>query len=138
MQIRDKLRLPWRSLAGKVDGRKTAIAGLILVLVLFADSLLPLLGHAVYLLVEFTEQTFEDLLEWAFGLSSRQAQVVLVWAGLPVLGFFSWRWLRKIYAAIKGYWLAFAGWVNKDWSREEWLRMALVVGFLGGMLYLLG
>lgn len=133
------IRFLLQALPQKSD-RKTigiAAAALILglILILFGDILLPLFGHGLYLLIELIEQESEDFLEFAFGLSTRQAQILIVWVGLPIIGYFLWRRLRKVFAAIKARWLAFIGWVNGDWSQEEWLRILLVVAMLGVILY---
>lgn len=120
----------------RVDAKLASMAVAFTVLILFSDSLLPLLGHGLYLLLEVLEQGAEDLLEFVFGLSTRQAQVTLVWVGLPILGFFLWQRLRKPFAAAKARWQAFSDWLHGDWSQQDWLRIWLVLGLLFAALYL--
>lgn len=132
-----RIRFLWHGLAQRIDGKTAGLAAATLALILFGDSLLPVFGHGLYLLLEVMEQGSEDLLEYAFGLSTRQAQIVLVWGGLPILLFLLWRWLRKPYAALKARWTAFLAWVNSDWSRDEWLRITSFIGVLGLILFLI-
>jgi len=116
-------------------GRKTLVfATLAAVFLVFGDSLLPLFGHGLYLLMEVAEQASEDLLEYAFGLSTRQAQILLVWVGLPILFFILGLSLRKPLAALKARWIAFWAWVNGDWSAVDWFRVLTVLALLIGLL----
>lgn len=130
MQIREMA--PIRLLSQAIGWKTLGFASVVLALLFFGDALLPLLGHGLYLLVEFVEQGSEDLLEFVFGVSTREAQILIVWVGLPVIGYFLWhRWLRKALAAVQARWFALADWINSDWSLEDWLRIGFWLALLG-------
>ena len=129
------IRFVLRAIPLKLDKQTVGIAAAFAALILFGDALLPLLGHGLFLLVELTEQETENLLEFAFGLSTREAQILIVWVGLPVACVLCWRLLRKPLAALKARWAAFLLWVNGDWSHEDWFRILALLGVLGATLY---
>jgi len=131
------IRFLQQALPLRIDKKTVGIAATVAVLGLFGDALLPLLGHGLFLVVEFIEQESEDLLEWAFGLSTRQAQITIVWVGLPITFLLCWYLLRKPLAALRARWLAFLNWANGDWSREDWFRILALIAALSAMLYLL-
>ena len=119
----------------RLDKRLLGIAALSTVFILFGDLLFPLLAHGLYLMIEFIEQETENLLEWAFGVSTREAQILIVWVGLPVISFWCWRLLRKPLAAVKARWAAFKAWVNGDWSLQDWFRILSFIAALSTILY---
>lgn len=140
------MRVPVRAFAGfraglsafccRID-KKTfgGLAGLAVLLV-FWDSLLPLLGEGLHLLVEVVEVALEHLLEKLFHLTPRQAQTILAWSALG-LCLYGIAWLsRKVYAlalaaflALKACWAAFMA------DEAAWLKLAVALGALGAALY---
>jgi hypothetical protein len=120
-----------------IDKRSLGTAGIVVFLILFGDAVLPIFEHIAFLLLEFTEEGAESLLELAFGLPTREAQIVLVWVGLPIICFLLLRLLRKPINNLKSRWMAFQAWVNSDWSFEEWLRLGGLACVLASLLYLL-
>jgi len=121
----------------RIDKKTMGIAATVAVLILFGDSLFPLIGHLLFLVVEFIEQESENLLEFAFGLSTRQAQIVIVWVGLPIIFCVGWFLLRKPLAALKARWVGFSNWVKGDWSAEDWFRILALIAVLSATLYLI-
>jgi len=129
------IRFVRHALPLRLDKKAVVAAAALAVLILFGDALLPLLGHGLYLLVEVIEQGSEDLLEWAFGLSTRQSQVLIVWGGLPLACVWGWRLLRKPLAAVKARWIALLTWATGDWSAEDWFRIMALIAVLSAALY---
>ncbi len=139
MHLHEKtpIRFVLQALPPRVGKTTAGVALTLAVLILFGDILFPLLGHGLYLLVEFIEQESENLLEWAFGLSTREAQILIVWVGLPTTFVLGWRLLRKPLATLKARWAAFLNWVNGAWSHEDWFRILAVIAVLSAALYLI-
>jgi hypothetical protein len=65
-------------------GRRIRFVLAAAVLIGYWDSLLHLLEEALHLLIEVLEISFEHLVEAAFELSPREAQVVTAWTGLAL------------------------------------------------------
>lgn len=119
-------------------GKRNAVGAVCAaVLVLFWDSLLPLLGHGLHVLVEVVELALEHALEKLFGLSPRQAQTVLAWSALGlVLYGAAWALLKahaaalRTFAALKERWAAFIA------DEAAWFKLAVAAGALGVAVYL--
>jgi hypothetical protein len=63
------------------------------VLLLFGDSLLPIIGHFLHVLLEVFESALEHLLEAAFG-------VIYSWLFITI--YLIWQLLRKTYFTMLG------------------------------------
>jgi hypothetical protein len=120
-------------------GQTFAISTTVVLLIGFGDTLLPLVGHGLHVLIEIIELTLEHLLEAAFGLSPRQAQTVLAWGGLMVVLFLSVQFIRKAYRITqricleaKKRWCAF----TNSATAMAWFRALLILGSLGATVYL--
>jgi len=137
MHLRENtpIRFILHALPSRIDKKTAGIAATLAVLILFGDAVFPLLGHGLYLLVELLEQESENLLEFAFGLSTREAQILIVWVGLPAVCVWGWRLSRKPRAVLKARWAAFLNWVNGDWSVEDWFRILALIAVLSAALY---
>lgn len=120
-----------------LDKKTLGVTATLVVLALFGDVIFPLLGHLLFLLLEFTEQEGEGLLELLFGFSTRQSQIFLVWVVVPVLLVALWRILQGPLAALKARWNAFWDWINSDWSLEDWFRIVFLIIFLVGTMFFL-
>lgn len=131
------IRFLQQALPLRLDKKTVGIASTVAVFVLFGDALFPLLGHGLFLVVEFIEQESENLLEWAFGLSTREAQITIVWVGLPITFLLCWHLLRKPLAALKARWAAFLDWANGEWSPVDWFRILALIAVLSAMLSLM-
>lgn len=105
------------------------------ILVLFGDSLLHLVGHFLHILLEVVESMLEHFLEAAFGLTARQAQVILFYGFVMTIAYLTWIALRKAYmttlhliATFQAYWQS---------SRAKTVvKTVMVFGALGTTLYL--
>jgi len=87
--------------------KTTCYIGAFFILLFFGDTLLPLIGHLLHLLLEVIESALEHFLEAAFGLSERQAQVTLFYSFCIMMGYLTWYVARKVYiAALRGYEIA--------------------------------
>ncbi|MEQ1635152.1 MAG: hypothetical protein ABL903_00580 [Methylococcales bacterium] len=83
----------WQKTARKTVG----IVFCLCVLIGFGDSLLPILGHLLHILIEVVESLLEHFLESVFHLSARESQLLLFWVGLVIAGYASWRLFCKAY-----------------------------------------
>lgn len=113
------------------------------VLILFWDTLLPLLGEVLHVLVEFVEVMLERFLEKIFHWTPRQAQTLIAWSGLALL-VYGVAWLgRKACAAVRrmsclarDYANAWMDTARLVWGRASWLHFAGVAAVVGAALYL--
>lgn len=112
-----------------------AIWGLIAVFILFGDLIWPLIGHGLFLVMEFSEEGIETVLELAFGMTTREAQIVIVWVMLPVLFYFSGRIFRRPINALKRRWRAFRHWISEPWNSDDWAKVIFFIVLLTGFLF---
>jgi hypothetical protein len=104
----------------------------LLILFLFGDTLLPLIGHFLHVLLEIVESVLEHFLEAAFGLSSRQAQLVLFYSAVLIIAYLSWYLARKAYFTIPH--LAKTHW--RSIKAHPWFKPLLMFGALGATIYI--
>lgn len=105
-------------------------------LIHFLWHLLHVVGHLLHLVLEFVESILEHLLEAAFGLTPRQAQIVLFYSFVIVMSYVSWRLARKAYfASLKFYAEAKLYWRELKKSRR--FKTILMLGAVGTTVYLL-
>jgi hypothetical protein len=104
-------------------------------LLLFGDSLLHFFGHSLHIILEFVEAILEHFLEATFGLSARQAQIVLFYSFVAIMSYVLWRLSCKayfvmlnFYAAVKLYW--------RTIKKRPWFKAAMMMGALGTTVYL--
>ncbi|MDI1276967.1 hypothetical protein [Methylobacter sp.] len=125
----------WR----RIDKKTVGLVVALFISVLFGDTLLPLLGHVLHVLIEVVESVLEHLLEAAFGLSARQAQVILFYSALLIMLYLAWRLSRKAYftalrvvatAQERGRAIANSA------KAVAWFRTMVMIGAPGASLYL--
>lgn len=87
-----------------IPGRRLVVLGALLLLALFWDSLLPIMGHLLHLLIEVVELPLEHLLEWAFHVSPRQAQGILAWTAAAGLLYGGAKLVRMVYIELLTTW----------------------------------
>jgi hypothetical protein len=102
---------------------------------LFGDTLIHFIGHLLHLVLEFVESILEHLLEALFGLTPRQAQIVLFYSFVIVMSYVSWQLARKtyfallsLYAEAKLYW--------RELKKSRRFKAILMLGALGTTVYL--
>lgn len=86
--------------------------GLVIVtLILFGDTLLPIFGHFLQLILHITEAFLEHVLERWFHATPRQAEFIIFWSGMAVALYVGWklsgkayRWLKSAYMDTKRNW----------------------------------
>lgn len=110
----------------------------------FGDTLLPLIGHGLHLLIEVVELAFEHLLEWVFGLSRRAAQAITFWTGFILIVYGSFRLLRRAYTELQRAWHAVVRrvhhWTKEErpiWAAHPYTRLTLTLGAISATVYLL-
>jgi hypothetical protein len=107
----------------------------LLILFLFGDTLIPLVGHCLHLLLEVIESTLEHFLEAAFGFSARQAQIILFYSFCIMMSYSAWYVARKVYfSALHGYEIAQTFWRTP--KVKAWIKAMLMFGALGTTVYI--
>jgi hypothetical protein len=108
-------------------------------LILFGDTLLPLLGHVLHVLIEVIESALEHFLEPAFHVSPRQAQIILFYSGLALAIYLWWYLWRKAHsAALRAYATAQERRraIASSVRAAAWFRTMVITGALGTAVYL--
>ena len=123
----------------RVGGKTVGIAVALVTLILFGDTLLPLLGHVLHVLIEVIESALEHFLESAFHVSPRQAQIILFYSGLALVLCLSWYlWRKAHYTALRVYATAQERRraLASSAKAATWFRTMVIAGALGTAVYL--
>lgn len=67
---------------------------------LFSDSLLPIIGHFLHILIEVVESILEHFLEASFGMTERQAQITLFYSAITILAYIAYYLAYQAYFAM--------------------------------------
>ena len=125
----------WQRINKKTLGWVVAFS----LLLLFGDSLLPIIGHFLHVLIEVVESALEHLLEAAFGLSPRQAQMVLFYSWLFITIYLTWQLLRKAYFTMLGLYetavIRWQAWVESP-KMVAWFRGMMMLSVFSASVYL--
>lgn len=118
------------------QNKKTgSFAVALLILFLFSDTLLPLIEHFLHILLEVIESVLEHFLEAAFGLSARQAQIVLFYSACVSIAYLSWYVACKVYfATLHSYEIARTFWSTP--KVKAWIKTLLMFSALGTTVYI--
>jgi hypothetical protein len=130
----------------RVASKTVGVAVALVTLVLFGDTLLPLLGHGfillghgLHILYEIIESVAGQFLEWAFHLSKRQAEIIFFWSSLAIALYLSWYLSRKAHVAARR---AYSTVRERRRTMAEsakitiWIRIALIISALSATLFL--
>ena len=79
-----------------VDKKTLILVFLLILAILFADSLLPFVKKILHILVEVIESIMEHLLISAFQITPRQAEMIVFWIDVLLIAAFLWYFLRKV------------------------------------------
>jgi hypothetical protein len=123
----------------RIDRKTVVLVTALFIFFLFGDTLLPLLGHFLHVLIEVIESVLEHFLESAFHVSPRQAQIILFYSGLALAIYLSWYLLRKAYStALSVYATAqeHRRAIANSAKAATWFRIMAMAGALGMTLYL--
>lgn len=85
---------------GKNIFYKVLFALLILVVVIFFDTTLPIINGIIQLKVNLLGFFLEPLLQWGFDVSLRQAQIIAAWIYLLIAVIIVWYLLVKLFQAL--------------------------------------
>ena len=107
-----------------------------LILILFGDAVIHFIGHLSHVLLEFVESVLEHLLEAAFGLTPRQAQIVLFYSFVVIMSYVSWRLARKAYFAFLNFYIE-AKLYWRELKKSRRFKTILMLGAVGTTVYLL-
>jgi hypothetical protein len=133
-----KMARNWFSwLSHRISRKAIGLIAASAILLVFGDTLVPMLGHGLYLLIEVLEQALEDILEAAFGLSKRQSQIVLFWTGLPSMAYLFLYLVRKLCFAARTRWDAIMDSARAVWINDAWIQVIVMLGGLGTVFYLI-
>jgi hypothetical protein len=102
---------------------------------MFGDTLIHFIGHLLHLILEFVESILEHLLEAAFGLTPRQAQIVLFYSFIIVMSYVTWQLARKAYFALLSFY-AEAKLYWQELKKSRRFKAILMLGALGTTVYL--
>ena len=80
-----------------LDKKTLCISVLLLAFALFGDSILPLIKKSLHVGVEIIESVMEHFLESAFQVTPRQAEIIVFWIDVLIVGFILWRVLWRMY-----------------------------------------
>lgn len=122
-----------------MDKKIAAQVVVLFILIVFGDTLLPLIGHALHILLELIDSTLEHFLELTFHTTKRQAQVILFYNELVITCWLAWMLLRKAYfTTLRAIVTARASWhaLRNSARVTAWLKAALMVSALGASLFL--
>lgn len=141
--LKDIMRTPFSAYLSavwrRIDKKTAGFVAVLLVLILFGDTLLPLLGHVLHVLIEVIESVLEHFLESVFHVSPRQAQVILFYSGLAIAIYLSWYLTRKAHsAALRVYATAQERRrsIASSAKAAAWFRIMVMVGALSATFYL--
>lgn len=125
----------WR----RIDKKTASLVAATFALILFGDTLLPLLGHGLHILYEMIESMAGHFLEGIFHLSKRQAEIIFFWSSLAIAIGLSWTLTRKAHRAARR---AVTTVQERRRALAEsatimtWIRIALVISSLSATLFL--
>ncbi|MCX7097990.1 MAG: hypothetical protein NTV43_08835 [Methylococcales bacterium] len=106
---------------------------------LFADSLLPLIGHGLHMLNEVLESIAVHFLEHVFHLHKRQADLIVFWCSFIAAAYLLWRLgtqlchrLNNVCLSIRTNWRSYFA----SLSLKAWLWLAFSLLITGKLLFL--
>jgi hypothetical protein len=99
------------------------LAIFLFIAVLFGDTLLALLKKFLHVLVEIFESVLEHLLQSAFPISPRQAEMIVFWIDLLLASVLCWYLLRKAYDSVMRSCAAYLHHWQLKRSSEKWLTL---------------
>jgi hypothetical protein len=138
LRFMQKMARNWLSwLSQRISRKAIGLIAASAILLVFGDTLVSMLGHGLYLLIEVLEQALEDILEAAFGLSKRQSQIVLFWTGLPSMAYLFLYLVRKLCFAARTRWDAIMDSARAVWINDAWIQVIVMLGGLGTVFYLI-
>lgn len=106
---------------------------------LFADTLLPFIGHGLHVLNEVLESIAVHFLEHVFHLHKRQADLIVFWCSFSLAVYLFWRLgkqlchrLNNVCLSIQSNWRAYFA----SLSLKAWLWLGLSVVITGKLLFI--
>lgn len=127
------------ALRQRIGDKTVGVVVALTTLILFGDTLLPLLGHFLHVLIEVIDSTLEHFLESVFHVSKRQSQIILFYSELAIAIYLSWYLSRKAYfTALYAYSTAQTRWraIASLAKAATLFRGMVMVGALSATLYL--
>jgi len=103
-------------------GYKVLLALFGLLVVIFFDTIIPFINGIIQLKINLLGFFLEPLLQWAFDIPLRQAQILSAWIYLLMASFISWYLFRKIYQAVLATFYS----ARRSWlAIKKWQKMGL-------------
>jgi hypothetical protein len=119
-------------------GKVIAICAVLVIFAMFWDVLLPLLGEGLHVLVEFVEVMLERLLEFLFNWTPRQAQTLLAWSAVFLVGYGIMRLIQFIHNFCQHAYVVVCDYLDAAklaWSKVTRLQLIVAAAALIGALY---
>ena len=105
--------------------------------VVFYDTTLPIINAVIQLKINILGFFLEPLLQWAFDLPLRQAQIVSAWIYLVFAGLLFWYLFVKGYQAILAtFFTARHAWLAKN-RRQKIMLILLVMVLISALIKLI-
>lgn len=98
-------------------GNKVLLTLVGITAVVFYDTTIPLINGIIQLKINILGFFLEPLLQWAFNISLREAQILSAWIYLLIVSFIFWYLFRKFYKVLiatfysaRRFWLVLNRW----------------------------
>jgi hypothetical protein len=99
--------------------------------VVFYDTTIPLINDLIQLKINILGFFLEPLLQWAFDMPLRQAQIVSVWIYLLIAGLIFWYLFCKIYqSSLATFYTVRQSWVAKNRLQKMSLFLLIMLLFI--------
>jgi hypothetical protein len=106
---------------------RSLLAIAILLILVFYDITLPIINGIIQLKINILGFFLEPLLQWAFDVSLRQAQIIAAWIYLFIASIIVWFFLIKICQGLLASFYA----IKQCWARvNNWKKAGLVFLFV--------
>jgi len=124
----------------RLRDQKVIYSILLAVLIIFGDTLIPAIGHVLYVALEIINSIIEHFLEHTFHMSPRQSEMTVFWGGMSVNFVVVFFVLRKAYIkTILLYEQAHIRWraMQENPKTAIYIKIATLMGMLGLTFFLL-
>ena len=110
---------------------KVLLALSVLIALVFYDISLPLINTIILLKLNLLGFFLEPLLQWAFAISLRQAQIIAAWIYVLSASVIAWFVLRRIYRLlIMWFYQARQSWLGKNRGQKIRFFLMLLLAFV--------
>lgn len=113
-------------------GVKVLITSLILIAMVFYDKTISLINAVIQLKINILGFFLEPILQWAFDITLRQAQIISAWIYLLLASCIFWYLFRKIYQGLFAiFYSARRSWLAINRWQKIGLFLLIMLLFIG-------